>query len=372
MAGKKAAGSPLGSITESPAVAPGTIEVHVVNASNQPAPGVSVLLQVHRESVAEGNTDRQQNAVTDGSGVARFERLSADSAESYRLLLKSGGGQYGLQPFQLSVRQGVIATLRQLDQVNDVRQAMVAADAMVFVEPRDDVFQFEVLYRLYNVGQSVWVPEDVQAELPRERQAVNAQAGDDVQFQATDRGVRLVGAVAPGQHQVSFTFQVPRHNSPAATFEVGLLPNVIQARVGVASGRNTELSVDGFQEARPSATSSGQRLLVSGQVFDRGIRAPHELRFEIRGLPTLGSGRVTAAIIAGVLAALGLVYAVRQRRKPQREAPQMLEDKARQRLLEELAELERAKTTGTIGPRTYEDTRTTLIEALIRLEPATE
>jgi hypothetical protein len=49
----------------------------------------------------------------------------------------------------------------------------------------------------------------------------------------------------------------------------------------------------------------------------------------------------------------------------------MLES-ARKRLLEELAELELAKAEGSVGPRTYEDTRTTLVEALVRLEPATD
>jgi hypothetical protein len=41
-------------------------------------------------------------------------------------------------------------------------------------------------------------------------------------------------------------------------------------------------------------------------------------------------------------------------------------------LLKELADLEQAKVTGVVGPRTYEDTRTTLVEALVRLEPAVE
>jgi hypothetical protein len=342
----------------------------VVDANNQPVSGTTVLLQVHRESVAEGNTDRQLSAATDALGVARFEQLALDSAVSYRLLLRSGSAQYGLQPFQLLPQQGVAATLRQLDQVRDVRKALVAADAMIFVEPRDEVFQFEVLYRLYNVGQSVWVPENVQLDLPVGRQALNAQSGEDVLVEPSERGVRLVGAVAPGQHQVSFTFQLPRHNSPSATFEMGLFPNVMQARVGVASGKNTEFSVDGFQDARPSATPSGQRLLVSGQVFDRGTQPPRELRFEIRGLPTLGSGRIVATMVATALVTLGLLYAL-LRRRGRRSDGQMLES-ARKRLLEELAELELAKAEGSVGPRTYEDTRTTLVEALVRLEPATD
>ena len=365
--------SPLGSLSQTAAVAPGTVEVHVVDNANQPVAGASVVLQIHRESVAEGNTERQQTAVTDGSGMARFGQLSSDSAVSYRLLLDSNAAHYGLPPFQLTAQRGVVVTLRRLDTVRDIGKALVAFESIVFVEPRDSVFQFEVLYRVYNVGQSVWVPDEVQVNLPSDRQAVTAQAsGEDVQVQVSPLGVRLEGAVTPGQHQLSFTFQIPRHNTSTASFEVGLPPHVMQARVGVASSRTTELSVDGFQEARPSASQSGQRLLVAVQTFDQRTRPPAELRFEIRGLPTLGSGRVVAAVVASSLALLGLLFALYRHRRSNQDAPKVLQDHARTRLLNELADLERAKVTGSVGPRTYQDTRTTLVEALVRLEPVAE
>lgn len=363
--------SPVGSLSSSSGLPPGVLEVHVVNPSNEPVPHATLTLQAHRESVSEGNTDRSLNATTNERGIARFEQLTVDSAISYRLLLHNGPAKYGPQPFQLVSQQGMLATVRQLELVRDLRRALVAADAMIFVEPRDSVFQFEVLYRIYNVGQSVWLPDDVQVDLPSDRQAVTTPAtGDDVQLETSAHGVRFKGAVIPGQHQLSFTFQVPRHNSSFASFEVGLPPNVMQARVGVASNRNTELSVDGFQEARATASQSGQRMLVAGQTFDRVSRPPSELRFEIRGLPTLGAGRVVAAVIAASLTILALAYALFRHRKQSEHGPKALEQKARARLLEELAELESAHATGTIGPRTYEDTRTTLVEALVRLEPA--
>lgn len=363
--------SPMGSLSQSAAVAPGTVEVHVVDNANQPVAGASVDLQIHRESVAEGNAERHETAITDSSGTVRFGQLSSDSAVSYRLLLDSNAAHYGLPPFQLTAQRGVAVTLHRLDTVRDIAKALVAFDSMVFVEPRDNVFQFDVVYRVYNVSQSVWVPDEVQVKLPSDRQAVTAQtSGEDVQVQVSPLGVRLVGAVTPGQHQLSYTFQVPRHNTSTASFEVGLPPNVMQARVGVASSRSTELSVDGFQEARASASQSGQRLLVAGQTFGQRKRIPAELRFEIRGLPTLGSGRIVAAAVASSLALLGLLYAVYRNRKSNQDAPKVfLQEHARVRLLKELADLEQAKVTGSVGPRTYEDTRTTLVEALVRLEP---
>jgi len=363
--------SPVGTLGPSAAVAPGTIEVHVLDVDDQPVPRATVTLQVHRESVSEGNSDRLLSATTDGRGVTRFEQLSTDSALRYRVLLENGPVKYGPQPFQLGSQQGMSATVRRLELVNDVRHALVAFEAMVYIEPRDSVFQFDVLYRLYNVGASVWVPNTVQVSLPRNSQAFNVpDSGDDVVLKASDGGVRFAGAVTPGQHQLSFTFQVPRRNSPFASFDLGLPPNVMQARVGVAATRGTELTVDGFQEAHPMASQTGQRLLVTMQAFDRAVRLPSELRIELGGLPTLGAGRIVAAVIAGCLALAGLVYALWRHRKAVRNSAEDLQERARGRLLQELAELEAARAAGNIGPKTYEDTRTTLVEALVRLEPA--
>jgi hypothetical protein len=251
---------------------------------------------------------------------------------------------------------------------------MVATECLVFVEPRDDVFQIEVVYQLFNVGKTIWVPDDLNVRLPRERQAFNAQQSqDDLQVQSSDIGVRFVGAVPPGQHQVSYTFHVPRHNTAEASFDIEMPPNVLGAKVGLASSRGAELIVEGFADAQPTTAQNGQRLLLASKSFDRPNQQPSELRVEVRGLPTLGIGRIVAAIFAGLLVAFGLFFALtRSKRGQPTDAATGLQDRARERLLSELAELEGAKLTGRIGPRTYEDTRSSLVEALVRLEPMPE
>ena len=362
-----------GSLRPSRNIAPGTVEVHVINDKNEPAAGVSVILQTHRESVAEGNSDWQRGATADSAGIVRFSQLSSDSNLSYRLLLSHGGARYGMQPFQLPVGQGILANMRQFALVNDIGRALLASESMVFVEPKDDVLQFEIVYRLYNVGQTIWVSNDTEVELPRDKQAFSAQqASDDIRVESTARGVRLVGTVPPGQHEVSYTFQLARQNLPSMSIEVGLPPNALQARVGVAGNRNTELVVEGFPDAQPTTAQNGQRLFLTMQTFDRA-RLPESLKFELRGLPTLGSGRLVAAGCAAAIALLGLAFAIsRHRRGLDLGDRYMLEERARNRLLEELIELENARAVGTIGPKTYEEIRSMLVEALIRLEPLTE
>ena len=353
----------------------GTIEVHVANDANKPVAGAALILQLHRESVAEGNTDAQRELVTDTSGVARFDRLSTDSAYSYRVMLNTEGVKYGPQPFQLTGQAGVSLRLHQYPLVHDLKQALVATESLLFVEPRDDVFQFEVVYQIYNIGQTIWVPENVSVHLSNELQAFNTQQStDDVRVESTGTGVRLVGAVPPGQHQVTYTFHVPRHNTANASFEFELPPNVMQAKVGLASSRGAELTVEDFPDAQPNSTQNGQRLLLTSKSFDRANQLPTDLRFQVLGLPTVGIGRVVAAVVAILLAVLGLLFALaKSKNKGQsKNEPELLQDRARDRLLSELAELEGAKLTGQIGPRTYQETRSTIMAALIRLEPMTE
>jgi hypothetical protein len=352
----------------------GTIEVHVLNDGNQPVSGAALALKTHRDSVAEGNTDIDGALVADANGIARFEHLATDSSFSYRVMLTHDGVKYGMQPFQLTALAGVVLTLHQYPVVRDLKQALVAIETLVFVEPRDDVFQFEVVYQLFNVGKTIWVPDAIDVRLPIDRRAFNAQqSSDDIRVEASNIGIRLAGAVPPGQHQVAYTFHVPRHNTANAAFDIELPPHVIQVKVGLASSRNAELLVDGFADAQPTTSQNGQRLLLTAKSFDRPNELPGDLRFEVRGLPTIGVGRIVAACVSVFVVLLGVFFAMIKKRLGQpADHDQTLHNRARERLLAELAELEMAKLTGRIGPTTFADTRSIILEALIRLEPVTE
>jgi len=358
-------------VSYSSTVPVGALEIHVLDAENRPVPGATVLVQLHRESVSEGNTESKREVVTDKAGIGRVDRLLTDSAVSYRVKVRDGGVSYGMQPFQLNEHAGAIVTIHRYALARDLKQAMVAMQSLVFVEPKDDVFQFEVVYDMFNVGKTTWVPDRLSLRLPSHWKAFNAQqSSEDVHVESSEEGVRITGAVPPGQHQVTYTFQVPRENTPNASFELDLPPNTMMSKVGLASGRNSELSVEGFADPEPTANQNGQHLLVTSKTYDRSTQMPTDLRFEVRGLPTIGIGRVVAAVLAVVVAALGLLFALTKRGRGQAERQaHSLHERARERLMEEMAELESAKVNGQIGPRTYEETRNTLIEALVRLEP---
>jgi len=241
----------------------------------------------------------------------------------------------------------------------------------VYVETRDDVFQFEVLARYGNQGRVTWVPEDARMRLPAGFKAFKAgESMTDARFEEDPgRGAKLLGTFAPGQQQLSFRFQVPRHAESSASFSFGLPPHVAEARFIAEAAPSMELDVDGWEKPRIDATSSGQRVLVTRRQAMRGeVNGIGEFTVRVSGIPTPGPGRWVAALIAALLGALG-VAAFRGKigGQTQAELHQRDAERARRVLLDEVVELTRARSEGRIGPGTFESARRTLVDALSRI-----
>ncbi len=89
------------------------------------------------------------------------------------------------------------------------------------------------------------------------------------------------------------------------------------------------------------------------------------LAIGIHDLPTAGPGKWIASFLAAFGIAAGLFLASVERKRPGKPRDRDVR-RARGALLEELLGLERAHTTGQVGPRTYERARRELLEALAR------
>jgi hypothetical protein len=84
----------------------------------------------------------------------------------------------------------------------------------------------------------------------------------------------------------------------------------------------------------------------------------------IHDLPTPGPGRLIAFALAACGIAAGLAFAFGYAPKP--AASKTSARARRAAVLEDLAELERARAIGEVGPKTYERSRRQLIDALSR------
>jgi hypothetical protein len=354
-------------------VPPGNIEVRLLDGAQAPVAATEVRLGILFQKIAEGERREERTARTDASGIARFSGLTPSSEFSYRVTARSGPAEYASDPIQLKPEQGARVRLHVYPVTRDVNAALVGSRGFVYVETRDDVFQFEVLFRYFNMGDVTWVPDQALMELPRGFKAFKAgESMTDVRFENVDGvGARLLGTISPGQHNASFRFQLPRDEVQSASFRFGLPPHTAEIRVIAEASPSMQLDVDGFETPVSDVNQNGQRVLVTRRVARRGERELSDFAVTLSGIPTPGPGRWIASFLALGLAAVGLsafrggLGRARQSELETRDAA-----RARQVLMDEIVELTRARREQRIGPSTYESARRVLVDALARITSA--
>jgi hypothetical protein len=351
----------------------GTIRARIVDPKEAPLAQTEVRLGILHQTIAEGEARDQRLAKTDAEGWVRFDGLKAGSDYSYRVTVARGVATYASGPFNLSREFGHSVLLHIYPVVRDVSQALVGMRGYVSVEPRDDVFQFEGMFQIFNIGPVSWVPDGVTIELPKDYKAAKGEESmSDVRFETDDdRGLRLEGTISPGQHQASFRFQVPREGGDSATFRLSLPPHVAEQQVITLSAPGMSLNVDGFPAAKPATTQNGQRILGTARRLHQGEDQMRQLVITLAGIPGPGPARWVASAIAAAAALGGLLFAWQNRSGASRSLSSLAKadaEQAKEILLAELVQLEAARSKEEIGPKTYESARRSLLDALARLE----
>ncbi len=339
----------------------GTIAVDLRDADGSPVPGEQVTLGVLVSSVAKGESRKHLQGTTDTSGRAVFSDLATASNIAYRVSVGYRGGLFAAVPFQLQKTRAMRVLLHVYPVTRDIQQARVVGEAALAAEVRDDRIQLEELLTIYNLGRTAWVPEDVTMTLPEGFTAFSAQQSmSDQGVEEAGGSLRLRGTFPPGKGVVEFRWQLPWSGNPDVDFAVGLPPHIAIARVMIPAGGEIKLAVAGFPAAEVRRDAQGQAF----QVTERHMR-PEEPRLSalsvgIHDLPGRGLGPILATALAGCGVGVGLVLGRRRERRSANTKAVKLA------LLEEIVALEEARASGEVGPRTYEQTRRQLIDALSR------
>jgi len=346
----------------------GAIVATIVDGTGQPLAGVQVRLGKMFQSIAQGERRDDETQTSNAQGEVRFSGLESSSNFSYSVTVAKGGAEYASSPFRLAEDRGQRVLLHVYPVTSDMNEARVMMRGLVWVEARDDTFQFEVWFQIYNIGDVTWVPSNVGIELPDGAKAFSArESTTDARAEADgDTRVKLLGTFSPGQHDVRFNFQVDNPQEASVAFSLGLPPRVAEFRVVAAAAKGMTLSARDFPPVQQSVGPQGERVLVTQQrAQDRSIETVH---FELAGLPTRGNAPWLAVLLAAATAASGL-YVASQKPAPGRGRRKLTGDlkKARDVLLDELLQLEKAKADGRLGPQSYEQTRRALVTALARI-----
>jgi hypothetical protein len=346
-----------------PTLPPGTIVVDLLDADNQPVQNETVTLGMLINSIAKGDSRKHVQKETDVRGRVTFAGLQTASNIAYRVSSGFQGGAFAATPFQLEQAKSMHVVLHVYPVTHDLQQALVVAEVTVAAEVRDDRIQFEEILKLYNVGRFAWQPENVRMALPEGFTAFNVQASmSDQRVEQVGGDAELKGTFAPGRHDVEYRWQLPWSGETDLNFDVGLPPHVALARVVMPAAAEMTVTASGFPAADLRRDSQGQKFLVTERRMRPEDGKLTVLAVGIHGLPAPGPGRLFATLLAACAVAAGLALSF-TRRSATRAADIAM---TRSALLDELAELERARATSEVGPKTYERIRRELLDALAR------
>jgi hypothetical protein len=365
---------PQSTVKPDPSLPPRTVAVDVVDgASQQPMPGVEVTLTVNLRSIAKGDSKEERRARSDGSGVVTFDRLGLEFASStdFRATVVREGATFASPSFQLVQGQSMRATLYVFPVVRSPREASVFSRGFAYIELLDEALQIEQSFRIVNLGTTAWQAEAVKLQLPPGAKAFKDSGGDLV-WTSGEEAATLRGTITPGQHETSVRFQVPWHGERDVSLELGLLPQVQAFRVAADAPPGSQLRADGFTEAEATQNNNGQRVFLVDRALNRPDPSFRTVKVYLSGLPVRPAGRwyalgLAALALGGGFYAAGRLRATRPPGGGLTDDERVELEEAKERLLEELAALERAHKTGDVGPKTYERFRRNLTDALARL-----
>jgi hypothetical protein len=350
------------SVETSIEISPWTVDVLALDVKSVPAIGVSIELL----SMSDGRIANRWQKHTDASGHARFAEVTPSTSLQYRVTTTSEGSSYGTRPFSLEDHAGAKVLFHVYPITRDPKKSIILGNALIFIEPRDDVLVVEYVQQYQNIGRTVLMANDLKIPLPARWRGFSTSLIDaDLSLAEKDNCVMLQGSIAPGQHATVFSFQIPTAATKTVAFDLGLWPGVHQAQVATLARSGLSLDVEGFPAPNQVQGKGGQPLLVSARSFANEDLPPGALRIELDGLPVPGMGRVVAAALA-VLIAMGSLW--RARCRPVASSDNEKYRRAKDRIIDELAALERAHQKGLIGKQTYADTRESLLIAFVRLE----
>ncbi len=355
---------------EDPSLPPGTIAVELRDGDDHPVPHEDVHLGILINSIAKGDSRKHMEGTTDSQGHVVFSGLDTASNVAYRVSCGYRGGSFAAMPFQMSQGKSMHVVLHVYPVTRDLSAALVVSEATVAAELHDDRIQVEEALNIYNLGRIAWQPDDVRLALPAGYTAFGSQAT------MSDQGVddvsgagRLRGTFGPGQHSLEFRWQLPWSGDKDVDFSVGLPPHTAIVRLMMPATSDVKLVGSGMPPAEIRQNTHGQNFLVSERRLMQDDAKITSLAVGIHDLPTPGPGRFVATVLASLAVLTGIYLASQWRGRA--GAGMGGPGSVRALLLDELADLERAHTSGDVGPRTYEKARRELIDAIARtLTPA--
>lgn len=355
--------APADETEEDAEIPAGTIVVRILDADNAVVPNTKINLGVVRNSVAKGESREHREATTDARGFAHFAGLETGSEMAYRVSTTANGGAFAAMPFRLAEGKGMRVVLHVYDVTSDMshEQFFETAGAM-YLELKDERLLVQQAIRVFNATRKAWVPSNTIIKLPEGFTALQSgMAMSDQGVDPVEGGAKLRGTFPPGEHEVVFSWQLPYSGGKEIEFDESPSPRMSSFVIRAAAAQGMKLSADGFPPSTSQSSEEGLRLLVVAKRVGENEGPIPRLHVSITDLPTRGPAAAMSTLLALAALATGLYVGTRKRSAATGESRS-----DRDRLLDELTELERARRAGDVGPKTYERARRDIIDDIAR------
>lgn len=342
----------------------GTIEIELRDENDKPLPNFGLTLGILHQSIAKGESREHRPVVANDAGKARFDGLQAGSDIAYRISSVRDGASYGARPFNLNPGRGMRVVLHVYPATADIQAARVVIQGVLYVDLKDDRLQIQQLYTVMNFGRIAWVPKGLLLPLPSDFTALRAQQGmSDVGVdEEKGKGAKVHGTFGPGRTDIEMSWQVPYHGSDKVDLTVGLPPHLAILRVMAVAAPQMHLAVEGFPASQPGNDQQGQHVLITQKEAGRDQTPMTDVRVHLSEIPTQGPAPLVVTLASSGAVLVGLVLAFRTQEKRRGQGTKA----ERARLLAELDDLEQARASGVVGPKTYDRARREIVDAIAR------
>lgn len=359
-------------------LAPGTVDIIILDGNDQPIPNIPFTLDVLFSSVTKGDSRESLPAQTNEAGVYHFENLKYGSGISYRVTVDNGPASFGSQPFGLTDQAGMRVIQHRYDAVTSLAESDMLLELILLLDIKQDNIAVNHLLRAYNRGNTAYVATDVRIPFPEDYAAFSAQESPGgVEMVENEGAMELRGTFPPGQTDITYRYQIPLDGGAEVAMTVPTPPRMAITHVVLKANDEMVLNVTGFPASEDGRWNDGAKVKQTSRVPQTmpeiqavmSNTSPGKLAIHISGIPTPGLKRTIAVVLALLAMAAGGLHVYRRRTDPASPELDVIEDleQAEKALLDELALLEKLRAKGDVGPRTYDGLKNQLLDALARI-----
>jgi hypothetical protein len=153
--GPQLAGVRGGSVAPKEGNKPGTLVLYLHDTDGKP---------IAQQTVQLGRADRTNNgveflpAITNDSGMVRYEGLIQDEKTDYAAIFERDGLRVGTDAFVMATKSGMEGTLRMPQRTQDLRVLRISQNSRIMIEPREETISVLQNLLIENTSDKVFDP----------------------------------------------------------------------------------------------------------------------------------------------------------------------------------------------------------------------